>query len=108
MAAACQAAYCRGRIRSVRCQGSRGGRDREGRWAVAEQAGLSFAGLLRQLRAEARLTQEALAEAAAPLSPQSVAEGPAVSFAGVLRQPRAEAQLTRRNWRRRALSPGRQ
>jgi len=32
--------------------------------AVAEQSGLSFAGLLRQLRAEARLTQEELAEAA--------------------------------------------
>jgi transcriptional regulator with XRE-family HTH domain len=31
---------------------------------VAEQSGLSFAGLLRQLRAEARLTQEELAEAA--------------------------------------------
>jgi transcriptional regulator with XRE-family HTH domain len=31
---------------------------------VAEQPGLSFAGLLRQLRAEARLTQEELAEAA--------------------------------------------
>src|SRR5690348_17171601 len=32
--------------------------------AVAEKPGLSFAGLLRQLRAEARLTQEELAEAA--------------------------------------------
>jgi DNA-binding XRE family transcriptional regulator len=32
--------------------------------AVAEQPGLSLAGLLRQLRAEARLTQEELAEAA--------------------------------------------
>ena len=31
---------------------------------MAEQPGLSFAGLLRQLRAEARLTQEELAEAA--------------------------------------------
>jgi len=31
---------------------------------VAEQAGLGFGGLLRQLRAEARLTQEELAEAA--------------------------------------------
>jgi transcriptional regulator with XRE-family HTH domain len=39
---------------------------------VAE-AGLSFAGLLRQLRAEARLTQEELAEAAA-LSPRSVSD----------------------------------
>ena len=35
------------------------------------EPGLSFAGLLRQLRAEARLTQEELAEAAA-LSPRSV------------------------------------
>jgi len=38
---------------------------------VAEQPGLSFAGLLRQLRAEARLTQEELAEAAG-VSPGSV------------------------------------
>jgi len=40
---------------------------------VAEQGGLSFAGLLRQLRAEARLTQEELAEAAR-LSPRSVSD----------------------------------
>jgi tetratricopeptide (TPR) repeat protein/transcriptional regulator with XRE-family HTH domain len=40
--------------------------------AVAEPA-LSFAGLLRQLRAEARLTQEELAEAAG-LSPRSVSD----------------------------------
>jgi tetratricopeptide (TPR) repeat protein/transcriptional regulator with XRE-family HTH domain len=40
---------------------------------VAEQSGLSFAGLLRQLRAEARLTQEELAEAAS-LSPRSVSD----------------------------------
>jgi DNA-binding XRE family transcriptional regulator/streptogramin lyase len=40
---------------------------------VAEQPGLSFAGLLRQLRAEARLTQEELAEAAT-LSPRSVSD----------------------------------
>jgi transcriptional regulator with XRE-family HTH domain len=40
--------------------------------AVAEP-GLSFAGLLRQLRAEARLTQEELAEAAS-LSPRSVSD----------------------------------
>src|SRR5215471_16589954 len=40
--------------------------------AVAEaEAELSFAGLLRQLRAEARLTQEELAEAAS-LSPEAV------------------------------------
>jgi tetratricopeptide (TPR) repeat protein/transcriptional regulator with XRE-family HTH domain len=40
---------------------------------VAEQPALSFAGLLRQLRAEARLTQEELAEAAG-LSPRSVSD----------------------------------
>jgi transcriptional regulator with XRE-family HTH domain len=40
---------------------------------VADQAALSFGGLLRQLRAEARLTQEELAEAAG-LSPRSVSD----------------------------------
>jgi predicted ATPase/DNA-binding XRE family transcriptional regulator len=40
---------------------------------VAEQPALSFAGLLRQLRAEAWLTQEELAEAA-KLSPRSVSD----------------------------------
>jgi transcriptional regulator with XRE-family HTH domain/Tol biopolymer transport system component len=40
---------------------------------MAEQPGLSFAGLLRQLRTEARLTQEELAEAAS-LSPRSVSD----------------------------------
>jgi class 3 adenylate cyclase len=40
---------------------------------VAEQSALSFAGLLRQLRAQARLTQEELAEAAG-LSPRSVSD----------------------------------
>jgi tetratricopeptide (TPR) repeat protein/transcriptional regulator with XRE-family HTH domain len=40
---------------------------------VAEQPALSFAGLLRRLRAEARLTQEELAEAAS-LSPRSVSD----------------------------------
>ena len=40
---------------------------------VAEQPALGFAGLLRQLRAEARLTQEELAEAAG-LSPRSVSD----------------------------------
>src|SRR5690348_17205563 len=41
--------------------------------AVAEQPGLGFAELLRQLRAESRLTQEELAEAAG-LSPRSVSD----------------------------------
>jgi WD40 repeat protein/transcriptional regulator with XRE-family HTH domain len=40
---------------------------------VAEQSLLSFAGLLRQLRAEAKLTQEELAEAAG-VSPRSVSD----------------------------------
>jgi WD40 repeat protein/transcriptional regulator with XRE-family HTH domain len=40
---------------------------------VAEQSVLEFAGVLRQLRAEARLTQEELAEAAG-LSPRSVSD----------------------------------
>jgi transcriptional regulator with XRE-family HTH domain len=40
---------------------------------VAGQPGLSFAGLLRQLRDEAQLTQEELAEAAS-LSPRSVSD----------------------------------
>jgi DNA-binding XRE family transcriptional regulator len=39
--------------------------------AVAGQRTLSFAGLLRQLRAEARLTQEELAETAG-VSPRSI------------------------------------
>jgi transcriptional regulator with XRE-family HTH domain len=41
--------------------------------AMTEQSVLEFAGLLRQLRAEARLTQEELAEAAG-LSPRSVSD----------------------------------
>ena len=45
----------------------------EGAGLVTEQAALSFGGLLRQLRAEARLTQEELAEAA-QLSPRSVSD----------------------------------
>ncbi len=40
---------------------------------VAEQPALSFAGLLRQLRDEAGMTQEELAEAAS-LSPRSVSD----------------------------------
>jgi transcriptional regulator with XRE-family HTH domain len=41
--------------------------------AMAEQPALGFGGLLRQLRARARLTQEELAEAAG-LSPRSVSD----------------------------------
>ena len=40
---------------------------------MAEQAALSFGGLLGQLRTEARLTQEELAEQAG-LSPRSVSD----------------------------------
>ena len=40
---------------------------------MAEQPALGFAGLLRLLRAEARLTQEELAKAAG-LSPRSVSD----------------------------------
>ena len=45
----------------------------KGRWAVAEQAAPGFGGLLRQLRADAGLTQEELAEAAR-LSPRTVSD----------------------------------
>src|ERR1700750_586391 len=50
--------------------GSRGGQV-GGTAMVTEQPEMSFAGLLRQLRAEARLTQEELA-ASAGVSPRSV------------------------------------
>ena len=40
---------------------------------MAQQTALGFAGLLRQLRTEARLTQEELAQAAG-LSPRSVSD----------------------------------
>jgi transcriptional regulator with XRE-family HTH domain len=53
--------------------GERGWRLRRALETVAEQPGLGFAGLLRQLRTEARLTQEELAEAAG-LSPRSVSD----------------------------------
>ena len=44
-----------------------------GGWAVDEQPGLTFAGLLRRLRTGARLTQEELAEEAG-VSPRSVSD----------------------------------
>ncbi len=44
-----------------------------GRWAVTGEPALDFAGLLRQLRVEARLTQEELAEAAR-VSPRTVSD----------------------------------
>ena len=50
-----------------------GGQNVRGGTPVVEQPALSFAGLLRQLRAEAKLTQEELAEAAS-LSPRSVSD----------------------------------
>src|SRR6516225_43156 len=63
-------AYCLGQ-RSVGAGGR--GRGLQEVWAVEEQPGLSFAGLLRQLRAEARLTQEELAEASG-VRPRSVSD----------------------------------
>jgi len=57
----------------VRAGPVRAGGNLRGGAAVAEQPGLGFAGLLRQLRAKARLTQEELAEAAG-LSPRSVSD----------------------------------
>jgi tetratricopeptide (TPR) repeat protein/transcriptional regulator with XRE-family HTH domain len=78
-------------------QGVRGGT------AVVEEPALTFAGLLRQLRAEARLTQEELAEAAG-LSPRSVSDlerginrtarkETAVLLAAALGLPRPVAEL---------------
>src|SRR5215472_2619731 len=46
---------------------------RRGCWQVSEQPALEFAGLLRQLRERALLTQEELADAAG-LSPRSVSD----------------------------------
>ena len=59
-----------GRISSAGCRVA-GRTGWVGARAVAAQPGLSFAGLLRQLRAEARLTQEELAETAG-VSPETV------------------------------------
>jgi tetratricopeptide (TPR) repeat protein/transcriptional regulator with XRE-family HTH domain len=67
-----QAAYCGCRIGSARC-GPAAAEGREGMLGAVAEPGLSFAGLLRQLRAEAKLTQEELAEAAG-LSPRSVSD----------------------------------
>src|SRR5512141_663631 len=53
--------------------GGRTGRGVRSGTAVVEEPALTFAALLRQLRAEARLTQEELAEAAR-LSPRSVSD----------------------------------
>src|SRR5215470_7560328 len=71
--AAAAAGCCVGLVASVPPgAGSRGGRPGGDAGAVAEP-GLSFAGLLRQLRDEAELTREELAEAA-ELSPRSVSD----------------------------------
>ena len=66
-------AYCWGRIGSARCRLPRrtGCEGTLGRWPGSLNS--AFAGLLRQLRAEARLTQEELAEAAT-VSPRSVSD----------------------------------
>src|SRR6185437_11716025 len=57
----------------LRAAAGRRGRETKGAGAVVEQPEPEFAELLRQLRAEARLTQEELAEAAS-LSPRSVSD----------------------------------
>src|SRR5436190_2133884 len=67
-----RSAYCGSRLCSARCWPSAGQGVRSG-MAVVEEPALTFAGLLRQLRAEARLTQEELAEAAG-LSPRSLSD----------------------------------
>ena len=56
--------------------------------AVADQPALSFAGLLRQLRIEARLTQEELAEAAR-LSPRLISD----LERGIIRTARKDTAL---------------
>src|SRR5690349_12557805 len=83
--------------------GGRTGRGVRSGTAVVEEPALTFAALLRQLRAEARLTQEELAEAAR-LSPRSVSDlerginqtarkETAVLLAGALGLPGAVAEL---------------
>lgn len=69
---------------------------------MAVQPELSFAGLLRQLRAEARLTQEELAEAAG-ISPRSVSDLERASTAAPIRTP---AALLARLAGRRGLAGG--
>src|SRR5215470_15888360 len=72
MAVGGRSAYCGPRLCSAGCWSPAGPGTRGGT-AVVEEPALTFAGLLRQLRAEARLTQEELAEAAG-LSPRSVSD----------------------------------
>src|SRR5215813_8633225 len=72
MAVTSQAAYCGYRIGPARC-GVAAAEGREGMLGAVAEPGLSFAGLLRQLRDEAELTQEELAQAAG-LSPRSVSD----------------------------------
>jgi len=71
MAGVAGPAYCWARIGSARVPVAVADRSCGGPGMVTEQPALSFAGLLRQLRAEAKLTQEELA-AAAGVSPRSV------------------------------------
>jgi tetratricopeptide (TPR) repeat protein/transcriptional regulator with XRE-family HTH domain len=66
-------AYCLTQDRFRRVLVAVGGSGCEGMLGAVEQPGLRFAGLLRQLRVEARLTQEELADAAG-LSPRSVSD----------------------------------
>ena len=72
MAAAGRTAYCWGRMVPLGA-GVAAGRGPGGVAGAVGEPGLSFAGLLRHLRSEAKLTQEELAEAAG-LSPRSVSD----------------------------------
>src|SRR6266699_6039177 len=91
---------CPGSVRRVLAAGGQGVR---GDAAVVEEPAVTFAGLLRRLRAETRLTQEELAEAAG-LSPRAVSDlerginrtarkETAVLLAGALGLPGAVAGL---------------